>query len=259
MEKLEFSKCIADGVEVKRCRKTIHSYKMHMHNELTIGYIEEGSTTVVLGEKEYKFSAGDAMIIPPLMSHMCSPDDIEKWQTVILYVSPYYYENAAEFQGAYQLSKENVENMLELLRAIDDAADGAYVENLVIELLLDCAEDYRNNDEQEHADESRLAADVAEHIKDNYLKDITLSELEYRFGINKFTIIRNFKRKYNTTPISYQLQLKLAEAKNMLSRGLEVLDVCDELKFYDQAHFIKEFKKMNGITPAAYVKELIKN
>ena len=259
MEKLEFSKCIVDGVEVKRCRKTIHSYKMHMHNELTIGYIEEGSTTVVLGEKEYKFRAGDAMIIPPLMSHMCSPDDIEKWQTVILYVSPYYYESAAEFTEAYQLSKENVENLLELLGAIEDVADEAYVENLLIGLLVDCAEDYRKNDEQGHADESRLEAEVAEYIKDNYLKDITLSGLEDRFGINKFTIIRNFKSKYNTTPMSYQLQLKLAEAKNMLFRGLEVLDVCDELRFYDQAHFIREFKKTNGITPAAYKNELIKN
>ncbi|MEX1377813.1 MAG: AraC family transcriptional regulator [Eubacteriales bacterium] len=258
-DKLQFEKTIIAGVEIKRCRKTTHSYKMHLHNELSIGYIEEGSTCVTLGDKEYAFKSGDAMIIPPLMSHMCCPDDIEKWQTVIFYIDKMYYEVATDFDEPFKLSKENTEKLLEMIDAIEESDDALYIENLLVEVLLNCAQEIHKKGELEETEDTRLACEVEEYIKENFLESISLSELEKRFSTNKFTIIRNFRKKYNTTPMAFQLQLKMAEAKDMLSEEWGVLDVCDKLKFYDQAHFIKEFKKANGITPEAYRNSILKN
>ena len=75
-------------------------------------------------------------------------------------------------------------------------------------------------------------------------------------GLNKYTIIRNFKKLYLTTPAAYHLQYRVAEAKRLLSKGADVLDICEELRFYDQAHMIREFKKMYGITPGTYIEQL---
>jgi AraC-like DNA-binding protein len=52
--------------------------------------------------------------------------------------------------------------------------------------------------------------------------------------------------------MAYQLQLKMAEAKKLLMQQVSILDVCYELGFYDQAHFTREFYKMNGLSPSIY-------
>ncbi len=82
------------------------------------------------------------------------------------------------------------------------------------------------------------------HLRD----DLTLDKLQQISGLNKFTMIRNFKKSYLTTPAAYHLQNRVAEAKQLLSRGADVFDICEELRFYDQAHLIREFRKMYGVT-----------
>ena len=59
-----------------------------------------------------------------------------------------------------------------------------------------------------------------------------------------------------TTPASYHLQCRVARAKVLLSEGFNIFDICTELKFYDQAHLIHEFKKMYGITPGSYSEQI---
>lgn len=255
MEKLQFDKSIIEGVEIKRCRKTPHSYKMHLHNELSLGYIEEGTTCVTLGNKEFNFKAGDGMIIPPLMSHMCCPDDINNWQTVIIYIDLKYYEKAVKFDKAITIEGDNLERLKRFIDMIDTETDKSYLENRLVEILLDFGEPCDVND-SEIVDINSLPSRVLDFLVSNYKDDIQLNMLEKRFGINRFTIIRNFKRAFNTTPRAYQLQLKVAEAKNLLAKGVDVFDICQIVGFYDQAHFIREFKKMHGITPLAYKQEL---
>ena len=81
-----------------------------------------------------------------------------------------------------------------------------------------------------------------------------LDGLTELFGVNKYAIIRKFKDIYHTTPGAFQLQLRVAHSKTMLAGGRSVQDVVCAMGFYDQAHFIREFKKMNGITPSSYQK-----
>jgi len=91
----------------------------------------------------------------------------------------------------------------------------------------------------------------------NHVNDvITLDNLQQISGLNKFSIIRNFKKQYVATPAAYHLQYRVAEAKRLLSKGADVFEICEELRFYDQAHMIREFKKMYGITPGTYIEQL---
>ena len=42
----EFSKSLIEGVEIKLCKNPPSLYKFHVHNELSLGYIVEGSTVI---------------------------------------------------------------------------------------------------------------------------------------------------------------------------------------------------------------------
>lgn len=250
-KRILFTSVVTDMVELKKCSKSPQSYKEHMHQELSVGIIREGSTTVKFPNAMIKFIEGDGVIIPPKLSHMCSPDDIEQWRFDMLYINPDFYGDNLSFDKVARLSDASqIENFLSILNEVQDQR---YIEVQLIELLDNLSEDSVSS-EKPIVD---IEDDIKVYIENHWLEKISLDELEEVFSMNRFALIRSFRKKYNTTPMAYQLQLKMAEAKKLLAHHKSILDVCYDLGFYDQAHFTREFKKMNGLTPNAY-KESIK-
>ncbi len=249
---MEFSRSIMKGVEIKLCKNDLHAYKQHVHNELSLGYIAEGSTDFTLNGRAIHYGPGDGIIIPPLMTHRCAPNDINHWAYVMLYVDPGYYRDAVRFHQAKRLTGDQAQRLISFIEQLLTETAPDTLENILIELLLEFAE--------QDAAETESAGDIIKGVHDYILnhakEDITLDQLEQISGLNKFSVIRTFKKLYLTTPAAYHLQYRVAQAKGLLSKGADVLDICAELRFYDQAHFIREFKKMYGVTPGAYVEQV---
>lgn len=216
-----------EGIEIKQCIRKEQSYKKHVHKELSIGLIEMGATVVEFGNESYRFEKNDLIIIPPLLSHRCSPDDINQWQFIMVYIDPKYYECKMEFTKVTKIQGEAVSGFLDFITSMSDGMNSMRMEELL---------------------------DIKEYIDYHYKEELSLYDLEKMFGINKFTLIRKFKTFFNTTPSAYKLQLKVAEAKKYLDKGVDVFEICEEMGFFDQSHFIREFKKMNGISPMEYKK-----
>lgn len=250
---MEFSKSILEGVEIKRCNNIPHAYKSHVHSELSLGYIVEGSTDLSLNNNTILYESGDGVIIPPLMTHQCAPKDIDHWAYVLLYVDPGYYNDVVAFHQAKKLTGNQARKLISFIGQLLAEKSSDTLENILVELLLEFGE---KDISEGTAEANDTVKEIHDYILDHVNDDITLEKLEQISGLNKFSIIRNFKKLYVTTPAAYHLQYRVAEAKRLLSKGADVFDICEELRFYDQAHFIREFKKMYGITPATYVEQL---
>ncbi len=251
---MEFSKSILQGVEIKRCISAPHAYKSHVHNELSLGYILEGSTDLSLNDKTSFYEAGDGVIIPPLMTHRCAPKDVDRWSYVMLYVEPAYYSDVVSFPQAKKLTGEQTQRLIGFIEQLLAEKIPDTLENILIELLLEFGE--KDASGAAATDPGEIVKAIHDHILCHVYDVLTLDQLEQMSGLNKFSIIRGFKRLYVTTPAAYHLQCRVAEAKRLLGKGANVLDVCEELRFYDQAHLIREFKKMYGVTPAAYMEQV---
>lgn len=251
---MEFSRSIIEGVEIKLCRNDPHAYKPHVHNELSLGYIIEGSTDLSLNDKTIHYRSGDGVIIPPLMTHRCAPKDINHWAYVMLFVDPGYNGDLVSFSQAKKLTGNQVRKLMGFIEQLVTEKNPDTLENILIELLLDFGE--KDISETTAANASDVVKTIHEYILNHVNEDITLDKLQQISGLNKFSIIRNFKKLYITTPAAYHLQYRVAEAKRLLNKGADVFDICEELRFYDQAHLIREFKKMYGITPGTYIEQL---
>jgi AraC-like DNA-binding protein len=251
---MEFSRSIIEGVEIKLCRNDPHAYKSHVHNELSLGYIVEGSTDLTLNGSTIHYGPGDGVIIPPLMTHRCAPNDINHWAYVMLFVDPGYYGDLVSFNQAKKLTGNQVQKLVGFIEQLLTEKIPNTLENILIELLIEFGED--DIPEIAAANTIDIIKTIHDYILNHVSDDITLDKLQQISGLNKFSIIRNFKRLYITTPAAYHLQYRVAEAKRLLSKGADVFEICEELKFYDQAHLIREFKKMYGVTPGAYIKQL---
>ena len=252
---MEFIRSIIDVVEIKLCKNSSHAYKPHVHNELSLGFILDGSTDLTLNDKTIHYQTGDGVIIPPLMTHICAPNDINNWAYVMLFIDPAYYSDVVSFNRAERLTGNQALKLMDFIEQllIEEIPDT--LENILIELLLEFGAK-STIEATATVNTSDIVRTIHDYILNHVNEDITLDKLEQISGLNKFSIIRNFKKQYTTTPAAYHLQCRVAEAKSLLSKGSDVFDICEELKFYDQAHLIREFKKMYGITPGTYKEQM---
>lgn len=99
------------------------------------------------------------------------------------------------------------------------------------------------------------AGEQIKHIIDSDLK-LTESDLAKRCAVSVSTLQRNFKKAYGKTISAYRSELKLLQAKNLLTDGnCSIDEIAEALDFCDSSHFSKWFKQSTGISPKKYLKE----
>ncbi len=248
---VQFNRSILSGVEIKRCKGNPADYKSHVHYELSLGYILAGSSDLTLRDTTLRISAGNGVIIPPLTSHRCMPRDVANWEYVMLFIDPALYADKLQFINPQRLTGDTARKLSTFISQLVSESNPTMLESILSELLLEYGEAL-SPDTADMGTIDRVRDYLAAHVEES----ISLSQLETLSGLNKFTLIRLFKKAYVTTPANFHLQCRVAEAKTRLHRDCDVLALCHDLQFYDQAHFIHEFKRMYGITPAAYLAQL---
>ena len=250
---IQFQKGFIPGMEIKHCTGGTYDYKPHVHNELSIGCILRGSTELTLNKHTLRYSAGDGVLIPPMTTHRCAPHDINQWEYVMLFVPLAYYADAVTFRRPGKRTGADAGRLLCFLQRLYAQPDADTAETALLELLLAFGEPSAAALAEPGIETIRqIHAYIAAHV----YEPITLDSLQQLSGLNKFTLIRQFKQRYATTPAAFHLQCRVAEAKRLLGMNRNVFAVCEALHFYDQAHLIREMRKMYGVTPAAYAAQL---
>jgi AraC-like DNA-binding protein len=92
-----------------------------------------------------------------------------------------------------------------------------------------------------------------ELIMDQLDSNLQLDTLAGVAGLNRFQLIRSFKREFGQAPHAFQLDARIKQARVRLRRGdcsLNALAL--DLGFADQAHFQRHFKLRTALTPGQY-------
>ena len=91
------------------------------------------------------------------------------------------------------------------------------------------------------------------YIDRNYTEAITNSMLAEICGISETHMRRLFAETFKTSPIGYQIDLRIMKAKDLLLTGLYTVGETSELcGFSDQNYFTRIFKSRVGIPPLKY-------
>jgi AraC-like DNA-binding protein len=99
----------------------------------------------------------------------------------------------------------------------------------------------------------RIAACIVEE------RSITrVAQLVEEFGINQRALQRLFRSYVGVGPKWVIQRYRLLEAADRVATGRVIswADLSLELGYADQAHFIREFKKLVGLSPADYARRL---
>lgn len=246
-------------LEIKKCQNELQAYKDHLHEELSIGFIEKGATNLNVNGKEYYIKAKEAIVIYPFVSHICQPVDLTNWKFTMIYINKDFYKDILDdmdeshFIGIKKLKDEDYKKINDVINTIRGNESLVEKEEKIITLLTDI---FINCDINIDVVKDKQLEEIRDYIEINFLEQLKLDDIEMHFGLNKFGIIRSFKNRYNTTPSAYQLQLRVNYAKHLIKENRNLVQVALNSGFYDQAHFSKEFKKAYGITPKQYLKSI---
>lgn len=63
----------------------MYSQRPHSHREVSLGYIEYGSTVIEVHKQEFELIAGDIVLIPSETVHYCKPVNPEKYKFHMFY------------------------------------------------------------------------------------------------------------------------------------------------------------------------------
>jgi len=96
---------------------------------------------------------------------------------------------------------------------------------------------------------------VKDHIDRCYAREIPLDELAALADLDKFRLLRAFASEVGFPPHAYQLLVRIFHARRLLSAGEGAAEVALTVGFTDQSHLIRQFRRVEGMTPAAYLRD----
>lgn len=92
-------------------------------------------------------------------------------------------------------------------------------------------------------------------IDRHYAENIDVCEIADEACFSRFHFIRQFKTIYRNTPHQYLISVRMERAMELLKAGKPVSDVCYAVGFESLSSFSGLFRRMNGLTPSAYLKQ----
>jgi AraC-like DNA-binding protein len=92
------------------------------------------------------------------------------------------------------------------------------------------------------------------YIEDHYAEEIRLEELAAATGLNRFAVLRLFKRHLGVPPHQYQVEVRISRARQLLDRKIPLAIAAADVGFSDQSHFTRHFQRVWRMTPGEYVR-----
>ncbi|TFE25572.1 response regulator [Cohnella luojiensis] len=103
---------------------------------------------------------------------------------------------------------------------------------------------------------SRGIQAVHDYIRMHFQNELSLSALSERFHFSPQYISKKFKEIYNTTVMTYIIELRMEKAKSLLTHTeMQVSEIANSLGYTDENYFGKVFRKVNGVSPLQYRKQ----
>jgi AraC family transcriptional regulator len=98
---------------------------------------------------------------------------------------------------------------------------------------------------------------IKEFVDAHISRGIGISELASLVGLSQFHFIRAFRSSVGRSPYQYVLSARVSVAAEMLSKSdLSVADVAIAVGFSDASQLNRVFRKLIGVTPTAFRREI---
>ena len=247
----------------------------HSHNYYEFYFFVEGDISMQVGKDIYPIQFGDAMLIPPNMTHRAIIHNSEvPYRRFVFWISKEYYEHLAQISPHYtyvinyaQKHKQYIWHLdrialnslqSKMLRLLEEMQSNCFGKELQIKLYV---EDFMLSinrlvydilEPKQLTSDASLYSKLVEYIEEHLEEDLSLEKLSEEFYVSKYHIAHVFKDNIGLSIHQYITKKRLSKCQEAIRADMNVTDVYHMYGFGDYSSFYRAFKKEYGISPKEY-------
>ncbi|MEU9346424.1 AraC family transcriptional regulator [Streptomyces sp. NPDC048278] len=237
-----------------------HVYAPHAHAEFSIGVTVGGAEVIAYRGGRIHTGPGAIVVLAPGEIHTGGPaTPTEGYAYRALYADPALLADGT--LDAVPHFRDPVVDDPELTAAIRQAhtdlaacPDPLEAETRLPWLLT--ALSRRHSTARPVRDEVPGAHGISLLVRDRLADELTappaLADLAADLGLSRYQLLRAFRTTMGVPPYAWLAQYRVDRARGLLEAGLRPAEAATLVGFADQAHLTRWFRRVMGVTPAAY-------
>ena len=247
----------------------------HWHVEFEFIFVQEGTVTFWIGEKQFSLEAGSGVFVNSKILHryfakeraivpnfvlaptFLAPEDSLIYKKYVLPVQMSALDCIilSEKTG---WQADALLLMQEIVKAQDREKDRELVTSFLVQKFWDLfylhldSETLQAKKEDSISSQGRIQL-MMQYIHENFQQNLSLEEIAGQVMVSKSTALNLFRRYLHDTPMHYLLKHRLQEAAKLLvTTEKKITVIAGETGFENVEYFCKAFKKYYGQTPTGY-------
>ncbi len=240
--------------------------------------IVQGGKELLLGSERYRYDASQYLLVSaglPVVGHIVEASEERPYLAARLVLDPAIVtevlmesdlltsrsDTAVRALAAYPLDTDLLDSVVRLVRLVDSPRDYTGLAPLVAREIV-----YRlaRGDQGERlrqvaviAGRAHRIAKAIELIRKTFVKPLRIDGLARQLGMSVSAFHHDFKAVTAMSPLQFQKQLRLQEARRLLLGGeVDVARAGYRVGYDDPPHFNREYKKLFGEPPGRDVERL---
>lgn len=249
-----------------------HMHRPHFHEgyEILLSLSDAGSFFVE--RNLYPLKRGTLLLMEDAILHRSIADPAVVYERYVLHftgetlaaVSTKQTDLLSRFKRGtrcIQLEESRLISLAALFESCSQARPGGFGADLkqdlaFLELLLIICtlfDDKEPVDVPRTADFARVEP-ILEYIQHNLCDSLTLDSIAEKFFISKYHLCHIFKAATGFSVGEYIIHCRVLKARALLRNGSSVQAAGEQAGFRNNAHFIRTFGELSGISPGRYMK-----
>lgn len=239
---------------------------LHTHYFAELFYVTRGKGMFQVEEQRIPIQKGNLILVNPNIAHTESSEQKEPLEYIVLGVEhlKFLIYDSREYLLFYSSElKENLDFYFQTILQEAEEKNKEYesvCEHLLAALILQLTRHTKTPVEvvASEKNSSRECSRVKRYIDASFAETLTLEHLAEIACLNKYYLAHQFTKMYGIAPMSYLQQKRIFASQELLSStDLTLGEIARQCGFSSQSYFTQCFRKMCGMSPNNYRKQVI--
>lgn len=252
-----YQKSTFEGLTITDTEYTHRKVDWHSHENPYFTYLLEGELFEANKKESYYLKPGSLLfhnwqdehynVKPPTFTRGFHIEMTSDWFAN-------FDVDLSDFEGSMTLKNPLLKHLMHkvfLESKVEDAYSNLSMDASLVELFSSIKESKKAS-----ATKPTWVVQLQELIEEEHM-DCSLKNLSNLLGIHPVHLSRSFRTYFGTSLGNYIRYVKVNKAFCLItSQKLSMTEICYQCGFYDQSHFIANFKRMYGSTPTQLIKPI---
>lgn len=246
---------IFDGITLTDTEYTHKNVDWHYHENAYFTFLLQGKLIEGNKKESYRCSAGSLLFHSWQEPHFNTKPDEYTRGFHIEFDKNCFADFAFDIdalQGSFNIENPDIKFLLYKIfretRIFDDGARPS-IQMLLLEIFGRMLQLKQNSQNKKPLWAKRLK----EILHDGYAEKLSLKSLSGELQVHPVHLSRDFPRHFQCTFGEYVRKVRVEKSLAFLAdKNLSLTEIAFQCGFADQSHFLRCFKKINGVNPSEY-------